>query len=87
LGTRQRDEDPKVIALQNQDTFKPFPGYQFVDEANSIKVVWVLGTSNPENMNLYAGTKEGTWEAQQNLVHRNPQRYYLAGEIDKSPCS
>jgi hypothetical protein len=80
----KRDEDQKVIALTQQDTFKPFSGYQFVDEANSIKVVWVPGTPNSDNANLYAGTKEGTWEAQQNVVYRRSRRSSLAGELIKA---
>jgi hypothetical protein len=52
----------KVISLQEKDNFKPFPGYQFLDKANSLSVIWMPGTVNYENPSLIAGAKEGTWD-------------------------
>ena len=62
--------DLKISSLTEQDQFKPFPGYLFIDPAKSLKVVWTPGVVNSENPNLVAGATEGTWEANTIAIRR-----------------
>jgi hypothetical protein len=70
-------EEQKVISLQQQDSFKPFPGYRFVDKGNSLQVAWTPGMINSDNHKLIAGRKEGTWD-----INYQPQRATSSDDDD-----
>lgn len=57
----QRYDDVKVISMTEKDNYMPFPGYAFTEPGQSLKVVWMPGTVNPDNSRLIAGTAEGSW--------------------------
>ncbi len=62
----KRYDDLKVMSMTETDSYRPFPGYSFVEPGQSLKVVWTPGTPNPDNAQLVAGTKEGSWNVTSN---------------------
>ncbi|WP_020606342.1 hypothetical protein [Spirosoma spitsbergense] len=64
----KRYDDLKVMSLTEQDRYQPYPGYTFSNPGQSLDVVWTPGTINPDNSQLIAGTKEGTWNVNSNRV-------------------
>jgi hypothetical protein len=71
----KRYDAMKIVTLQEQDNFVPFPGYQFVDKVNSLNVIWIPGTVNYDNPKLIAGTREGTWDVNYQPYTRTYSRF------------
>ena len=72
----KRYDDLKVISLPDQDRYKPFPGYKFLEPGKSLKVVWTPGLINSDNPKLIAGASEGSWK-----INSRPGRYSGREEV------
>ncbi len=57
----KRIDNLKISTLVQRDRYQPFPGYQFIEPDESLKVVWVPRMINTSNSQLMAGTQEGSW--------------------------